>query len=118
MQGNTICDAERLIDCTVWKGWLDNNTVFFLSLLPDKTIYVARNARDNLVSYYYFDCMNMTQPEPGPWPEYVQKFMRGERKFQLLFTYSETSHSHSKSLKSFLPFTIVMLFTIKYEKLC
>lgn len=43
-----------------------------------KTIYVARNAKDNLVSYYYFDCMNMTQPEPGTWEEYVQKFMRGE----------------------------------------
>lgn len=96
-------------------GWI--TTQCFLSLLPDKTIYVARNARDNLVSYYYFDCMNMTQPEPGPWAEYVQKFMRGECKFQLLFTCSETSHSRLKSLKSFLPFTIGMLFTIKCENL-
>ncbi|XP_071318127.1 sulfotransferase 1C2 [Trachinotus anak] len=43
-----------------------------------KTIYVARNAKDNLVSYYYFDCMNLTQPEPGPWEGYIHKFMRGE----------------------------------------
>ncbi|XP_028990702.1 sulfotransferase 1C2 [Betta splendens] len=43
-----------------------------------KTIYVARNAKDNLVSYYYFDCMNQTQPEPGPWEGYIHKFMRGE----------------------------------------
>ncbi|KAM8876376.1 sulfotransferase 1C2 [Synchiropus picturatus] len=43
-----------------------------------KTIYVARNAKDNLVSYYHFDCMNLTQPEPGPWEGYVQKFMRGD----------------------------------------
>ncbi|KAG7506796.1 sulfotransferase 1A4 [Solea senegalensis] len=43
-----------------------------------KTIYVARNPKDNLVSYYYFDQMNMTQPEPGPWEGYIHKFMRGE----------------------------------------
>ncbi|KAF3704448.1 Sulfotransferase 1C1 [Channa argus] len=43
-----------------------------------KTIYVARNAKDNLVSYYYFDCMNLTQPEPGPWEGYIHKFMHGE----------------------------------------
>ncbi|XP_076615371.1 sulfotransferase 1C1-like [Chaetodon auriga] len=43
-----------------------------------KTIYVARNAKDNLVSYYHFDCMNLTQPEPGPWEGYIHKFMRGE----------------------------------------
>ncbi|XP_051928054.1 sulfotransferase 1 family member D1-like [Hippocampus zosterae] len=43
-----------------------------------KTIYVARNAKDNMVSYYHFDRMNMTQPEPGPWEDYIQKFMRGE----------------------------------------
>ncbi|XP_056153576.1 sulfotransferase 1 family member D1-like [Lampris incognitus] len=43
-----------------------------------KTIYVARNARDNLVSYYHFDRMNMAHPEPGPWEGYIHKFMRGE----------------------------------------
>ncbi|XP_030629177.1 sulfotransferase 1C2 isoform X1 [Chanos chanos] len=43
-----------------------------------KVIYVARNAKDNLVSYYHFDRMNFTQPEPGPWEEYLNKFMKGE----------------------------------------
>lgn len=43
-----------------------------------KVIYVARNAKDNLVSYYHFDKMNLTQPEPGPWEGYIHKFMRGE----------------------------------------
>ncbi|XP_061665776.1 sulfotransferase 1 family member D1-like [Syngnathoides biaculeatus] len=43
-----------------------------------KAIYVARNAKDNVVSYYHFDRMNMTQPEPGPWEGYIHKFMRGE----------------------------------------
>ncbi|XP_061765446.1 sulfotransferase 1C1-like [Nerophis ophidion] len=43
-----------------------------------KVIYVARNAKDNLVSYFHFDQMNLTQPDPGPWEGYVHKFMRGE----------------------------------------
>nr|XP_048709033.1 sulfotransferase 1B1-like isoform X1 [Caretta caretta]XP_048709035.1 sulfotransferase 1B1-like isoform X1 [Caretta caretta] len=43
-----------------------------------KVIYVARNAKDNLVSYYFFDQMNKTQPEPGPWELYLQKFMDGK----------------------------------------
>ncbi|XP_044303834.1 sulfotransferase family cytosolic 1B member 1-like [Varanus komodoensis] len=43
-----------------------------------KMIYVARNAKDNLVSYYFFDQMNLTQPDPGPWEDYIQKFMEGQ----------------------------------------
>ncbi|XP_030195266.1 sulfotransferase 1C2 [Gadus morhua] len=43
-----------------------------------KTIYVARNAKDNLVSYFHFDRMNQTQPEPGPWDSYIPKFMEGK----------------------------------------
>ncbi|XP_068099956.1 sulfotransferase 1C1-like isoform X1 [Hyperolius riggenbachi] len=43
-----------------------------------KTIYVARNAKDNLVSYYFFDLMNRAQPEPGTWEQYLEKFLKGE----------------------------------------
>ncbi|XP_072522718.1 sulfotransferase 1C1-like [Salminus brasiliensis] len=43
-----------------------------------KVIYVARNAKDNLVSYYHFHRMNKAQPEPGTWDEYIQNFMRGK----------------------------------------
>ncbi|XP_049318948.1 sulfotransferase family 1, cytosolic sulfotransferase 5 [Astyanax mexicanus] len=43
-----------------------------------KVIYMARNPKDNVVSYFHFDSMNLTQPEPGPWPEYLKKFMKGE----------------------------------------
>ncbi|XP_068610614.1 sulfotransferase 1C2 [Brachionichthys hirsutus] len=50
-------------------GFLENNC---------KIVYVARNAKDNLVSYFYFDNMNQCHPEPGPWEGYVHKFMRGE----------------------------------------
>ncbi|XP_015284807.1 PREDICTED: sulfotransferase family cytosolic 1B member 1-like [Gekko japonicus] len=42
-----------------------------------KIIYVARNAKDNLVSYYFFDRMNLVQPDPGPWDGYIKKFMEG-----------------------------------------
>lgn len=41
-------------------------------------IYVARNAKDNVVSYYFFDQMNLTQPDPGTWEEYLTKFMEGK----------------------------------------
>ncbi|KAI4895984.1 hypothetical protein NFI96_025269 [Prochilodus magdalenae] len=43
-----------------------------------KVIYVARNPKDSVVSYFHFDRMNLTQPEPGPWPEYLEKFMKGQ----------------------------------------
>ncbi|KAJ7313880.1 hypothetical protein JRQ81_005653 [Phrynocephalus forsythii] len=43
-----------------------------------KVIYVARNAKDNVVSYFFFDQMNLTQPDPGSWDEYIKKFMDGK----------------------------------------
>ncbi|XP_053173573.1 cytosolic sulfotransferase 3-like [Scomber japonicus] len=46
-----------------------------------KIVYVARNAKDNLVSYFHFDRMNMVQPEPGDWSNFFQKFMEGKMVF-------------------------------------
>uniref|UniRef100_UPI0037E783A7 cytosolic sulfotransferase 3-like isoform X2 n=1 Tax=Semicossyphus pulcher TaxID=241346 RepID=UPI0037E783A7 len=43
-----------------------------------KIIYVARNAKDNLVSFFHFDRMNKAQPEPGDWSNYIHKFMQGK----------------------------------------
>uniref|UniRef100_A0A3B3SLM3 Sulfotransferase n=1 Tax=Paramormyrops kingsleyae TaxID=1676925 RepID=A0A3B3SLM3_9TELE len=43
-----------------------------------KLIYVARNAKDNVVSYFHFDRMNIVQPEPGDWPSYLQRFQEGK----------------------------------------
>ncbi|XP_077390645.1 sulfotransferase 1B1-like [Festucalex cinctus] len=46
-----------------------------------KRIYIARNAKDTLVSFYYFNQMNMTSPVPGSWEGYIQKFMHAECKY-------------------------------------
>ncbi|XP_051280528.1 cytosolic sulfotransferase 3-like [Dicentrarchus labrax] len=43
-----------------------------------KIVYVARNAKDNMVSYFHFDRMNMVEPEPGDWSSYLHRFMEGK----------------------------------------
>ncbi|KAM9350540.1 cytosolic sulfotransferase 3-like [Symphorus nematophorus] len=43
-----------------------------------KVIYLARNAKDTVVSYFHFDCMNKAQPEPGDWSSYLHRFMEGK----------------------------------------
>ncbi|XP_065103847.1 cytosolic sulfotransferase 3-like [Paramisgurnus dabryanus] len=44
-----------------------------------KVVYVARNAKDNAVSYFHFDRMVKLQPEPGDWNNHLQKFMEGKK---------------------------------------
>ncbi|KAK7146596.1 hypothetical protein R3I93_014143 [Phoxinus phoxinus] len=46
-----------------------------------RIVYLARNAKDNAVSYFHFDRMNMVQPEPGDWNSFIQKFMKGKNVF-------------------------------------
>ncbi|XP_041941911.1 cytosolic sulfotransferase 2-like [Alosa sapidissima] len=46
-----------------------------------RMVYVARNAKDNAVSYYHFDRMNMMQPEPKDWNSFLQRFMDGKMVF-------------------------------------
>ncbi|XP_073326812.1 cytosolic sulfotransferase 1-like [Pagrus major] len=43
-----------------------------------KVVYVARNAKDNMVSYFHFDRMTLTQPDPGDWNTYLHRFMEGK----------------------------------------
>ncbi|KAK1339575.1 hypothetical protein QTO34_018128 [Cnephaeus nilssonii] len=43
-----------------------------------KIIYVARNVKDNMVSYYYFQKMNKGLPDPGSWDQYFETFLSGK----------------------------------------
>ena len=49
-----------------------------LTLLSVQVVYVARNAKDNAVSYFHFDRMNYGQPEPGDWNSFLQRFLDGK----------------------------------------
>uniref|UniRef100_A0A672IP34 Sulfotransferase n=1 Tax=Salarias fasciatus TaxID=181472 RepID=A0A672IP34_SALFA len=46
-----------------------------------RIVYVARNAKDNVVSYFHFDRMNKGHPEPGDWSSYLQRFKQGKMVF-------------------------------------
>ncbi|XP_021073907.1 sulfotransferase 1C2-like [Mus pahari] len=43
-----------------------------------KFLYVARNAKDCMVSYYHFYRMSQVLPEPGTWDEYFETFINGK----------------------------------------
>ncbi|KFV04308.1 Sulfotransferase family cytosolic 1B member 1, partial [Pterocles gutturalis] len=45
---------------------------------PPQMIYVGRNAKDVVVSFYHFDLMNNFEPHPGTWDQYLEKFMAGK----------------------------------------
>ncbi|XP_024148997.1 cytosolic sulfotransferase 2 [Oryzias melastigma] len=46
-----------------------------------RIVYVARNAKDNMVSFYHFDRMNKLQPESGEWSSFFQRFLEGKMVF-------------------------------------
>uniref|UniRef100_A0A3Q0SYS9 Sulfotransferase n=1 Tax=Amphilophus citrinellus TaxID=61819 RepID=A0A3Q0SYS9_AMPCI len=46
-----------------------------------RIVYVARNAKDNAVSFFHFNRMNLVQPDPGDWSTFLQEFMEGKRVF-------------------------------------
>ncbi|XP_073504854.1 sulfotransferase 1C2-like [Phyllobates terribilis] len=59
-----------------------------VQLLPDsfwekncKVIYVARNPKDVLVSYYHFYHMAVVHPDPGTFEEFLQNFIKGQVSF-------------------------------------
>ncbi|XP_069508172.1 sulfotransferase 1 family member D1-like [Ambystoma mexicanum] len=46
-----------------------------------KVIYVARNAKDVAVSYYFFYQMAKVHPKPGTWDNFLEKYMTGNVSF-------------------------------------
>uniref|UniRef100_I3KKV8 Sulfotransferase n=1 Tax=Oreochromis niloticus TaxID=8128 RepID=I3KKV8_ORENI len=46
-----------------------------------RVVYVARNAKDNAVSYFHFERMDSGMPEPGDWSTFLLNFMEGKMVF-------------------------------------
>uniref|UniRef100_A0A667YQK5 Sulfotransferase n=1 Tax=Myripristis murdjan TaxID=586833 RepID=A0A667YQK5_9TELE len=65
-----------------------------------RIVYVARNAKDNAVSFFHFDRMNKVEPEPGDWNSYLQRFMDGKMVFGSWYDHVtgwwEKKQTHSK----------------------
>uniref|UniRef100_UPI0037E7BC16 cytosolic sulfotransferase 1-like n=1 Tax=Semicossyphus pulcher TaxID=241346 RepID=UPI0037E7BC16 len=46
-----------------------------------RIIYVSRNAKDSVSSYFHFERMTAMHPEPGDWSSYLHRFMEGKMVF-------------------------------------
>ena len=52
-----------------------------------KVIYIARNPKDIMVSYYNMHNLDVTLPSYKSWNDFFDKFIRGDGKNIILFFY-------------------------------
>ncbi|XP_077969902.1 sulfotransferase 1C4-like [Styela clava] len=70
-----------------------------------KIIYVARNAKDVCVSYYFFHVMNMLLPHPGTWSEFLKNYSSGNILFGSWFPHVLTYWEKFQTDKERIYFT-------------
>ncbi|KAB1281946.1 Sulfotransferase 1 family member D1 [Camelus dromedarius] len=85
-----------LFICTSWLV-IDHKMMVFL--ISPQMVYLARNAKDVAVSYYYFYQMAKMHPEPGTWAEFLDKFMTRKGGYNLYFDHGDPKSEIQKLLK-------------------
>ncbi|XP_026122148.1 sulfotransferase family 5A, member 1 isoform X2 [Carassius auratus] len=75
-----------------------------------KVIYVARNLKDVLVSYYHFHKMANFLPDPGTFSDFLNDFLKGAVHYGSWFDHVNGWTSHTKDIHNFLYIT--------YEEMC
>ncbi|XP_069757977.1 sulfotransferase family 5A, member 1 isoform X2 [Narcine bancroftii] len=66
-----------------------------------KVIYVARNPKDIVVSFYHFHKMANFLPDPGTFGEFLEKFKTGEVNYGSWFEHIKEWQKHSDEYNSF-----------------
>ncbi|KAK3562034.1 hypothetical protein QTP86_024794 [Hemibagrus guttatus] len=70
-----------------------------------KVIYVARNPKDIVVSYYYFHKMANFLKDPGPFSEFLSSFLDGTVYYGSWFDHVKGWTSNSRNIDNFLYIT-------------
>ncbi|GAA6079210.1 sulfotransferase family 5A, member 1, partial [Tachysurus ichikawai] len=70
-----------------------------------KVIYVARNPKDVIVSYYYFHKMANFLKDPGPFSEFLNDFLEGTVHYGSWFDHVKGWTSNSRNIENFLYIT-------------
>ncbi|XP_058485812.1 sulfotransferase family 5A, member 1 [Solea solea] len=70
-----------------------------------KVIYVSRNPKDAVVSFYHFHKMANFLPEAGTFPEFLNKFLKGTLSYGSWFDHIKGWTSHMAVMDNFLHIT-------------
>ncbi|XP_047437080.1 sulfotransferase family 5A, member 1 [Mugil cephalus] len=70
-----------------------------------KVIYVSRNPKDVVVSFYHFHKMANFLPEPGPFPGFLNRFLEGTLHFGSWFEHVKGWTSHTAAINNLLHIT-------------